>query len=544
MSFWKTHSKTIFLLLTILVTALFVWPELNFQDLLSQGDHGRDLYAFNAVTHGKTPYKDFWWVYGPLMPYYYGLFFKAFGVHITSVLLGRALLVVACSAFFYLTAACLMSPGLAFLAAAWFTQSRQEFFFTYNHVSGIAAELVICWCLFSYIRMGSMRYLWIALIADFILGLIKINFGLAGLAGIVLSVLWIDLSKKLSFNNQKKKFYLATGLVPLVLGIIYWLFLKGLPLYAIRQCFPYFGDDQPYHASPLLVIPYYLAQHWQTFIHFNRFFFLHFPVGIVFAIILHGCTVLSAYLLISKKIEKTYRQDVLLGLSLIGIFFVVYFNEFIVSAVWYRTYWSAPFLSLFHFVMIAAAFTFIPKFLRLFVLVFFAGLTALGIVSHIAIIESQKTPDHYLSMDRGQIYVGNEPQWTDTVNTVTGFLDTHLKKNELFFALPYDCLYYYLTGKESPTRQLIFFYHIKIPPQQEIAVIKELENKKTNFVLLSNRMISNETGLGIFGNSYCPLLGRYIHNNFTIGLARIGGDWTQPPGWANNHGVMILRRHP
>ena len=148
----KLSPKTIFLLLTILTAGIFVWPELNFQDLLSQGDHGRDLYAFDAVTHGKLPYKDFWWVYGPLMPYYYGLFFKIFGVHMTSVFLGRALLVVMCSAFFYLSAACIMSPGLAFLAAAWFTQCRQEFFFTYNHIGGIAAELVILWCLLSYIR--------------------------------------------------------------------------------------------------------------------------------------------------------------------------------------------------------------------------------------------------------------------------------------------------------------------------------------------------------------------------------------------------------
>ena len=530
----KFNSKTIFLLLTILMAAVFVWPELNFQDLLSQGDHGRDLYAFNAVTHGKLPYKDFWWVYGPLMPYYYGLFFKIFGVHITSVLLGRALLGIACSIFLYLSAACIMSPGLAFLAATWFTQSRQEFFFTYNHIGGIAAELIICWCLLSYIRGESIRYLWISLITAFILGIIKINFGLAGLLGIVLGVLWIDFSKKYPFTPQKKNFYFcALGLIPLALGIIYWLLLKDLPFYAIRQCMPYFGDDQPYHASPLLVIPYYLTQHWLTFIHSR--------IGIAIGLVLHGCTLIGAYLLISKKLEKPYRQNVLLALAVIGIFFVAYFNEFIVSAVWYRTFWSMPFLSLFHFVMIAVAFTFIPKFLRIFIVIFLGSLSALGIVAHIGIIQNQKTPFHYLSMDRGQIYVGNEPQWTDTVNKTTAFLNNHLKKDDLFFALPYDCLYYYLTDKASPTRQLIFFDHIKIQPSQEISVIKELEKNKVNFVLMSNRMISNETGLGVFGNTYCPLLGKYIHDNFSL-LGHLGGDWTQPPGWANNHGVMILKR--
>src|ERR1700733_9505742 len=97
-----TTIKAIFLLLTILTTIIFVWPELNFQDVLAQGDHGRDLYAFEAVFKNQLPYKDFWWVYGPIMPYYYGLFYKIFGLHITSILLGRALLLVACIVCFFL----------------------------------------------------------------------------------------------------------------------------------------------------------------------------------------------------------------------------------------------------------------------------------------------------------------------------------------------------------------------------------------------------------------------------------------------------------
>ncbi len=530
----KLNSRSLFLLLTFLTAAIYVWPELNFQDHLAQGDHGRDLYAFDAVTRGKLAYKDFWWVYGPLMPYYYGLFFKIFGVHISSVLLGRALLGIACSVFMYLSAVCLMPPGLAYLATVWFTQSRQEFFFTYNHIGGIAAELVICWCLLSYLRIGTIRYLWIAVITAFVLCLIKINFGLAALAGIALSVLWIDTSKKYRFDDQKKKIYLtAIVIIPLAVGFIYWILLKDLPLYAIRQCMPYFGDDQPYHASPLLVIPYYLTQHWLTLVR-TRF-------GIPIGLVLHGCTLVSLYILIFKKIDRTYRQDILLGLAVIGIFFVAYFNEFIVSGVWYRTYWSMPFLSLFHFVMIAVAFTIFPKFLRILILIFLGAASLMGVVAHIGVIQSQKTPDRYLSMDRGKIYVGNETPWTDTVTKVNGFLTNGLRKDELFFALPYDCLYYYLSGKDSPTRQLIFFDHIKIPPQQEISVIRELEKNKVGYILMSNRFISPEVGLGIFGKTNCPLLGRYIHDNFTA-IGRQGGDWTQPPGTAENHGVIILKK--
>ena len=61
------------------------------------------------------------------MPYYYGLFFKVFGVHITSVLLGRALMVVALFCLFLFVRSLPYVARLAFLAAAWFTQSRQEF---------------------------------------------------------------------------------------------------------------------------------------------------------------------------------------------------------------------------------------------------------------------------------------------------------------------------------------------------------------------------------------------------------------------------------
>ncbi len=107
--------------------------------------------------------------------------------------------------------------------------------------------------------------------------------------------------------------------------------------------------------------------------------------------------------------------------------------------------------------------------------------------------------------------------------------------------MPYDCLYYYLTGKRSPTRQLIFFDHIKIPQQQEISVIRELEKNKTAYVLMSNRIMSDETGLGVFGKTYCPLLANTSTQVYAP-LARQGGDWTQPPGWANNHGVIILKR--
>src|SRR5476651_2173736 len=92
MSFLKQHAKSLTLLLVLIAGIIITAPYANYQDYLSQGDHGRDLYAAQAVYRGELPYKNFWWVYGPLMPYYYGLFFKVFGIHMSSMILGKLVL--------------------------------------------------------------------------------------------------------------------------------------------------------------------------------------------------------------------------------------------------------------------------------------------------------------------------------------------------------------------------------------------------------------------------------------------------------------------
>ena len=72
-------------------------------------------------------------------------------------------------------------------------------------------------------------------------------------------------------------------------------------------------------------------------------------------------------------------------------------------------------------------------------------------------------------------------------------------------------------------------------------MIAELEKNHVNFVLVSSRaFVRQEPGLGFLGTSYCPLIGKYINDNF-IPIARFG-DWTNEPGWAWNHGTLIMKR--
>ena len=81
----------------------------------------------------------------------------------------------------------------------------------------------------------------------------------------------------------------------------------------------------------------------------------------------------------------------------------------------------------------------------------------------------------------------------------------------------------------------------EILDEDEATIIADLERNKVNYVLISNRAIAkSEPGLGVFGTTYCPILAKYIADNFEP-IAQFG-DWTNEPGWAWNHGTQILKR--
>ena len=125
-------KKRFIWVLLILSGFLLLHQRLVYQPFLASGDHGRDLYAFEATMRGQLPYKDYWWVYGPLTPYYYSIFFKLFGVAISSVLLGKFLLNLAAGIFFFATLSFFIPSMFAYVATLWFWIFKPEFFFTYN----------------------------------------------------------------------------------------------------------------------------------------------------------------------------------------------------------------------------------------------------------------------------------------------------------------------------------------------------------------------------------------------------------------------------
>ncbi len=527
LSFWKQHAKCLVLLSVLGAGILITSPYANFQDSLSQGDHGRDLYAAQAVYRGELPYKNFWWVYGPLMPYYYGLFFKIFGTQIGSMILGKLTLRILGGILICLGLMEVSSTLAAFLCACWFMLFQQDFFFTYNHLGGLDMVLGLAFCLLSYIQKNSSKAAWGALGFIFILCLIKINFGLAALAVCVITVGACN-------RGQRPIFYIVALIgLPLLVFIIYWSLLKGLSIAEIRQCLPYMEGDQPYTMSPWLAI----SNFWRITLHTVTSNW----TNLTCAVIINASALRCVYLFAKNKLTASRKTVLGLSLGMLCLFYAANLHEYLISGVWYRIFWAQPLSIMIAFLLIDTAAQSIPKIARRIIFTFLAGVAIYCWLFVGRQLISAKTESQYLSLPRGNVYVTNSPSWIKTVEQTTAFLNKTLKPNELFFALPYDCLYYYLTDKKTPTRQLIFFEHIKIPRAQERSVIAELERKHVNYVLLSSRaFVRQEPGLGFLGTSYCPLIGKYIKDNFAP-IARFG-DWSNKPGWAWNHGTLILEK--
>lgn len=523
-------SHLAFLCLTLIAGVILLLPTINYQPILAQGDHGRDLYAFERTLHGDKIYRDYWWVYGPLMPHYYSLFDKLFGVQISSILVGKNILILTGGLLVYQILALFIAPALAFVGGAWFYLFHEDFFFTYNHIGGIIAILAATYATFLYIKQQKLRYLFFALFCVFLLSLIKINFAVTTL----ISVVFIAVAAARYSQKKLPLSFFITGLViiPAVTAAVYYFHLHGLTFYEIRQCFPYYGDDQPHHTPPWQAASILVKSIWQNIFSSkaNAFFSLLVTLSVAF----------SAFLFRRKSSSENWRRDAALAVGFLIFSYLINLHEFLVSGVYYRSFWSKPFTTIMIFLAIGWTAARLSKNIRILLMVTLMATVGLQMQDRVRAVTAAQKPWNYLNHPRGKIYLGNDPLWISTVLETTAFLEKNLQPEETFFALPYDTLYHYLTGRQSPTRQLIIFEHIKIPPEQERKIIAELEEKKINWALLSSRARASEIGLGYLGETYCPLIADYLMKNFEP--AAQFGDWANEPGWAWNHGTRILRR--
>jgi len=71
-------------------------------------------------------------------------------------------------------------------------------------------------------------------------------------------------------------------------------------------------------------------------------------------------------------------------------------------------------------------------------------------------------------------------------------------------------------------------------------MIKDLKNENVNTIVLSNRMVSYEQGVGMLGKTHLIDLYQYIVDNYEP--VKTFGDWEAEADWIGVHAVKIMKR--
>jgi len=526
----------VFFTLTLLCGIIILSPYLDYQQYLTPGDMGWHLYVYDQTMDGQFPFKDYLWYYGPLMNYYYALFLKIFGVNISSILLGRVVLNLLSGVFCYLAVRVFFHPVSAFLCALWLMAYHPDvhFIYTYNHAGGITCFIILTYILFRYLKDGNMRDLLLAAGVIWLIFLIKFNFGVTALLGYFLSVWLIDSVFERRSRRKRMTFisFCLVGAVTLTYAFFFW----GLDADALRQSFLYVQGEQLPQTSMAKNIVLFFQSCWETIT-----LTVH---NLLTAVVVLTVFFMAVFRLLSddKDVDLGKRKTYVLVLAILFIFLILNLHEFLLSGVYYRKYWAVPYQIMLMCVLTAIAVEGVrtARSTKVLVSLFFLYGIIAGFFATTTGLSAFKNPAYFLSWKRARIYTTMPPDWQSTVSKTLDYLQTHLEEEETFLALPYEPLYYYLLDKKSPHRITFTFDFLRITDEQEQEIITALEQKRVNYILVSNRVVSNERGLGIFGKTYTHRLAKYIKEHYKA-VARFG-DWTKPAGWWENHAILILKR--
>lgn len=531
------HRNKIFLILTIAVGLFVLYPTNNVELFLQHGDHGKDLYAFKKTSEGALPYRDYYWNYGPLMPYYYAFFLKVFSVSIQSVLLGQNVLILLSGIFVFFICCVFFPPGISFVCALWFWAFQGEFFYTYNHNGAILALLSIIFFLFKYLKKPSMTYIYSASAGLLILLLIRPNMGLVSILASFISLLCIDHKKyKVRLCGSIQKFAGSFLIVIIISVVIYWILLGGLPNYYILQCLSYTGIQKSDYTTPTFRLDNLI---------FLYHFILHNFTGTLLRKIFTALLVLSFARLIAqffrKQSGKDNKNNTLLIFIVLSSFCVLTLHEIIMDANIFRINWSLPVFLIIIFFVIHKGTQGLPlPALRNIIFIALFIISYSKIVDQHNTIASIKRKENLLHIDRTRIYIDNQQEWIKTVSDVSRSIKRIVPRDENIFVVPYGSIYYFLTDHDAAVPESMFFVHLHFPAIHEKNIVQRLVAQNNQYIIYLNTAAFYDPRHGFFGKTHCPIISKFIQDNYKE--IETFGDWKKAPGWIENHAVKILAK--
>jgi len=529
-------------------------------------DSGREMYVPAMLAQGKMLYRDVWYGYAPLAPYWNAFLFHSFGVHLNVLYWAGSLAALGCAVLLFFTGKRLSSWLAGWTAGAVILMQAFHAWhfsfplaYSFSSVYGCLMACLFLWCAVHACHSDHWGWMFVAGTAAAVALLLKLEFGLAcyaafflltaarglrqrswkraaadlaaGLPGVLACALvlrWMVSIGGVEFITQENlastwpdSFFMRTygrywldrtGLAftpeAILKSLLRTLFLAGMALELYLLFWKKWSGARAIllrmALSTALLAYIALALEWKPLEVFTAVFF---PQD------------MALYAAIAAALACWYwwRQNELnraLPLAALFIFAsLLAARTLLKTAPWgYSIYYNGP--AVLAFLILARPL--VPRANRTRRFIFQAELLiCLGCLAVAAQYSAQFSGDlsdrPRLTTERGTVRVPG--QVARNYRAAVEFMKKESARGGAVLSVPEDTSLYFLSGTESPTRLYFFAPGILAPGKMTRDVIREIERKPVSYLLWSNRSFS-EYGATTFGTDFDQELGNYLTSHY------------------------------
>ena len=195
------------------------------------------------------------------------------------------------------------------------------------------------------------------------------------------------------------------------------------------------------------------------------------------------------------------------------IFSVLGYHEFVKGRADYETFWAKPFTIMINSYLICEACVVCGPIIQTELFLITSLLIGLQAHNNWSFLEQFKNKEHFFNHKGIDIYVTSDSRDLNDMVQVTDYIEKNVPHDTLFFAFPSDVIYYYLTDHPAPYRLLHFYKGVNIPPEQEFELIKTLEKRGVEYIVMGNVVYFGNI-YGVLGQDSGFLMDKYIKKYF------------------------------
>jgi hypothetical protein len=533
-------------------------------------DSGRELYVPALLAQGKMLYRDVWYIYGPVAPYFNSVLFRVFGSRLEVLYWAGSLSVLISAVFLYLLGIQLQldSIGWATAAVVVFQSFQPSLFcfplaYSFGSVYGAVVACVFLWIISHVACSGGHRWIFAAGCAASVGLLLKLEFGMAcygALGALVIArvctkrswrqlrtdllailpggvvctavIGWMISIAGIQFITQENSQSWPGSYFMRTYGHL-WLEHTGFTLepQAIVQAF--------LRISPLVGLWVVLDSRLWKYVRFHTqwlraalglFVAVHlaatviepsddrtermlstifFPRDMVFLIAIAAA---ASWWLWKRGLDSMDGPRLAIPVLLTFSSLLAFRMLMLMTPSGYPIYYNGP--AVFSFLYIACFLATRSRLSRGAVLfgrlAICMGCLTVAFLSarRLEAVSASYVPFH---TSHGTIHV--KPALAANYQAAIDFIRAKAAKGEVVLSLPEDTSLYFLSDTTSPTRIFVLTPGGVPPGRMTARTIREIEDNRVRYLLWSNRTFT-EYGAPIFGWDFNRDLGDYLRSRF------------------------------